>query len=106
MPGPHDMGGDPAGPIDLTEHIQGDFERRMDAVVTLLGGAGKRVMRVDELRRAIESLPDYNSLTYYQKWAKAIKRLNSRKNQGLRRCAGEHGDWRAGGSKRCLQSKL
>ena len=73
MPGPHDMGGQPAGPIDLTEHVHGDFERGMDAIMTLLGGAGKRVMRVDELRRAIESLPDYNSLTYYEKWFKAVK---------------------------------
>ncbi len=75
MPGPHDMGGQPAGPIDLTEHPRGDFERHIDAVVTLLGGAGKRVLRVDELRRAIESLPDYDSLAYYEKWADAIKLL-------------------------------
>lgn len=75
MPGPHDMGGQPAGPMDLTEHPRGDFERGIDAVVTLLGGAGKRVFRVDELRRAIESLPDYDSLAYYERWAKAITLL-------------------------------
>ncbi len=75
MPGPHDMGGQPAGPMDLTEHPRGDFERQIDALITLLGGAGKRVIRVDELRRAIESLPDYGSLAYYEKWAKAIKLL-------------------------------
>lgn len=75
MPGPHDMGGQPAGPIDLTEHPRGDFERHTDAVVTLLGGAGKRVIRVDELRRAIESLPGYGSLAYYEKWAEAVKLL-------------------------------
>lgn len=75
MPGPHDMGGQPAGPIDLSEHVFGDFERQIDALITLLGGAGKRVIRVDELRRAIESLPDYGSLAYYEKWAKAIRLL-------------------------------
>lgn len=75
MPGPHDMGGQPAGPIDLSEHVLGDFERQIDALITLLGGAGKRVIRVDELRRAIESLPDYGSLAYYEKWAKAIRLL-------------------------------
>ncbi len=75
MPGPHDMGGQPAGPMDLAEHPRGDFERHIDAVVTLLGGAGKCVLRVDELRRAIESLPDYDSLAYYEKWADAIKLL-------------------------------
>ena len=75
MPGPHDMGGQPAGPMDLTEHQRGNFERHTDALVSLLLGAGKRVVRVDELRRAIESLPDYDSLAYYEKWAGAIKLL-------------------------------
>ena len=75
MPGPHDMGGQPAGPIDRAEHAHGDFERQIDALVTLLGGAGKRVIRVDELRRSIESLPDYGSLAYYEKWTRAIRLL-------------------------------
>ena len=75
MPGPHDIGGKSAGPIDRADHAHGAFERHMDAVVTLLGGAGKRVVRVDELRRAIESLPDYDSLAYYEKWAAAVKLL-------------------------------
>ena len=69
------MGGQPTGPIDLTEHPRGDFERHTDALINLLGGAGRRVIRVDELRRAIESLPDYDSLAYYEKWAKAVKLL-------------------------------
>lgn len=75
MSGPHDMGGQPAGPIDLTEHPRGDFERHADALVNLLGAAGRRVIRVDELRRAIESLPDYRTLAYYEKWTMAIKLL-------------------------------
>ncbi len=75
MPGPHDMGGQPAGPMDLTEHPRGDFERHADALANLLDGAGRRVIRVDELRRAIESLPDYGSLAYYEKWTKALELL-------------------------------
>ncbi len=75
MPGPHDMGGQPAGPMDLTEHPRGDFERHADALVNLLGATGRRVIRVDELRRAIESLPDYRTLAYYEKWTMAIKLL-------------------------------
>ena len=63
MPGPHDMGGRPAGPIDLAEHVFGDFESQIDALIMLLAGGGARVIRVDELRRAIESLPDYASLS-------------------------------------------
>ncbi|MCH8182539.1 MAG: nitrile hydratase subunit beta [Proteobacteria bacterium] len=75
MPRPHDMGGQPAGPMDLAEHPRGDFERHTDALIILLGATGRCVFRVDELRRAIESLPDYDSLAYYEKWAKALKLL-------------------------------
>lgn len=75
MPGPHDMGGQTAGPMDFREHPHGEFEGQIDALIMLLAGGGARVIRVDELRRAIESLPDYASLTYYEKWTKAIKLL-------------------------------
>ena len=75
MPGAHDMGGQTAGPMDFREHPHGEFEQRADALIMLLAGGGRRVIRVDELRRAIESLPDYESLTYYEKWTKAIKLL-------------------------------
>lgn len=75
MPGPHDMGGQPAGPMDFSEQVFGDFEQGADALIMLLARGGRRVIRVDELRRAIESLPDYGSLSYYEKWTKAIKLL-------------------------------
>ncbi len=77
MPGPHDMGGQPAGPMDFSEQIFGDFEQGADALIMLLAGGGRRVIRVDELRRAIESLPKerYLSLAYYEKWIQAVKLL-------------------------------
>lgn len=78
MPRIHDRGGWPgAGPIDQTEHEHSMWERRVDALMVLLIRPEKRVMRVDELRRAIESLipSDYEELSYYERWIKAIEAL-------------------------------
>ena len=74
----HDRGGWPgAGPIDRTEHHLEDWERLTDALVQLLASPEKRVIRVDEMRRAIESLPpeQYESLRYYEKWISGIEIL-------------------------------
>jgi hypothetical protein len=72
----HDRGGWPdAGPIDLTQHDYSMWEKRTDALMRLLTGAGR--MRVDELRRAIEGIEPgtYERLTYYQRWITAIELL-------------------------------
>ncbi len=79
MPGPHDMGGQPAGPMDFSEQIFGDFEQGADALIMLLAGGGRRVIRVDELRRAIESLPDYGSLSYYESGPKPSSSFSLRR---------------------------
>lgn len=74
----HDRGGWPgAGPIERSEHHLEDWERRTDAMVQILASPDKRVIRVDELRRAIESLePEkYESLRYYEKWISAVEIL-------------------------------
>jgi len=74
----HDRGGWPgAGPIDRSEHHLEDWERRTDAMVQLLASPDKRVIRVDEMRRAIESLPpeQYESFPYYGKWLSGIEIL-------------------------------
>ena len=46
-------------------------------MVQLLSGPGKQVIRVDEVRRAIEGLPleQYESLSYYEKWVTALETL-------------------------------
>ncbi len=78
MPGVHDRGGWPdAGPMDKAEHELSFWEKRTDALLVLLGSPDKRVIRVDELRRAIESLPPdaYESMTYYERWITAIEML-------------------------------
>ena len=74
----HDRGGWPgAGPIDKTEHEPSMWEKRTDALLVLLTSPEKRVMRVDELRRAIESLEPhaYETMSYYERWITAIEAL-------------------------------
>jgi Nitrile hydratase beta subunit len=72
----HDMGGQPAGKVEPTEHDYADWERRIDAMAVLLWGikGTKKLLSVDEHRRAIESLPPqaYDSMTYYEKWIYAL----------------------------------
>ena len=48
----HDMGGLLAGPIEATEHDYALWEKRVDAILTLLWDKG--LMTVDEMRRNVE----------------------------------------------------
>ena len=72
----HDMGGQPAGPVQRTEHDYAEWERRIDAMAILLWGikGGKKLMSVDEHRKNIESLPpsEYDRTAYYEKWIYAL----------------------------------
>ena len=77
MPGPHDIGGKEAGAVPRAEHVFAPWERRVDAMQRILGGGGKEVYSIDELRRSIESLSpaEYGSASYYERWIKAITAL-------------------------------
>jgi hypothetical protein len=77
MPAVHDLGGQPAGPIDRTDHEPTLFDQRIDAMIRLLTHPSRSVFTVDAMRRSIESHPpeDYFGLTYYEKWLHAIRRL-------------------------------
>jgi Nitrile hydratase beta subunit len=78
MPRVHDRGGWPdAGPINKDEHNYSLWEKRTDALLTLLVSPAKKVLRVDELRRCIESLPPeaYEKMSYYERWISAIEKL-------------------------------
>ncbi|HKX09136.1 MAG TPA: nitrile hydratase [Stellaceae bacterium] len=77
MRGHHDMGGLPAGPVEPTEHDYAHWEKRVDALQVLLSAPQRRLLRVDELRRNIESLrPDvYDAMTYYERWIAAITKV-------------------------------
>jgi len=74
---PHDMGGDPAGPIDAHEHTPTLVERRIDAMMQLLRQKPRAFWVTDENRRTIESLtPEtYRDSSYYQKWCLAMRSL-------------------------------
>ena len=75
--GVHDLGGEPAGPIDLAEHERTFFDQRVDAMMRLLAHPEHGSYTVDAMRRAIESLPrdQYFGLGYYERWVRAIRRL-------------------------------
>ena len=78
MPGIHDRGGWPDdSPIDRSEHELLLWEQRTDALMRLLSSPDKRLIRVDELRRQIESLdPErYETYGYYQRWLTALENL-------------------------------
>jgi hypothetical protein len=70
--GHHDMGGLPAGRVERSEHDYADWERRVDAIAVVL--SQKRLLTVDERRRAIETLTPqaYDELSYYERWVIAL----------------------------------
>ena len=74
----HDRGGWPdAGPISRAEHDLSLWEKQTDAMLRVLGSPEKRIMRVDEMRRAIESIPpgQYEKLGYYERWITAVETI-------------------------------
>jgi len=77
MRGYHDLGGQPAGPIDRSERELEPWEKRVDALMQLLSAPERGIIGVDELRRAIEGLGagEYERLGYYEKWMAGITRL-------------------------------
>ena len=73
----HDMGGLPAGKVERKgideTHDYSLWERRVDAMAVLLQGikpGTRRLVTVDERRRAIEMLPPqaYDAMSYYERW--------------------------------------
>ena len=93
----HDRGGWPdAGPINKGEHDYSMWEKQTDALLRLLVSPTKKVVRVDELRRAIESFaPDaYEKMKYYERWITAIELLLVEKGiltrEEIARKAGEY----------------
>jgi hypothetical protein len=70
----HDMGGLPAGRVEPIEHDYALWEKRVDALMMLLSHPSRQLLKVDELRRNIESLgaQAYDAMTYYERWMHAI----------------------------------
>jgi hypothetical protein len=82
MRGPHDVGGLPAGPVDTTDHPMPLWERRNQAISTLLrnpqtgrpiGLPDSPLTGLDEARRQVESLgDDYFRLSYGERNVHAL----------------------------------
>lgn len=70
----HDLGGSAAGPVARDEHEYAAWEKRVDALMMLLAHRDRQLLRVDELRRNIESLgaEAYDRMGYYERWMHAI----------------------------------
>src|SRR5689334_17974608 len=77
MPGYHDLGGQPAGPIDRSEHQYVPWEKRVHALQILLSDPCRQVLTADELRRGIEALgaAEYDRLSYYERWIASITNI-------------------------------
>ena len=78
--GPHDVGGQAAGPLERAEHELNHWEWRVDAMVRLCFRAG-HLVDFAELRRGIEELGDdvYERLSYYERWAASLASVLVRK---------------------------
>jgi hypothetical protein len=76
-PGVHDLGGQPAGPIDRHEHEPSLSERRIDAMMNLMRDEKRKLWLTDENRRTIEAMtPEmYEGSAYYERWVYAMRSL-------------------------------
>ena len=63
----HDLGGEPAGPVPREDHELQLWEKRVEALLVLL--TRKKILRVDENRRGLESIGEevYLKLTYAER---------------------------------------
>lgn len=66
------MGGSAAGPIDTTDHGMRFWEKQANALRSTL--TGKKIVRLDALRRAAEDLGDqYYKLEYFERTTAALR---------------------------------
>ncbi len=68
----NDLGGLPAGPLAVTDHVLLPWEKSTHALSDLLTVKG--VVSVEEKRRGIDELGRdlYDRLTYYEKWILSV----------------------------------
>lgn len=73
----HDMGGQPAGPVNPSGHEIEPWEKRIEAILRCMQLRETPIVTVDELRRGIEELPPklYDTLTYYEKWIASLTNI-------------------------------
>jgi len=69
---PHDMGGEPGGPIDTVDHGMKFWEKQANALRNTL--SRRKIVRLDELRRAAEDLGSrYYELEYFERTTQALR---------------------------------
>ncbi len=71
------MGGLDAGPVERADHDVEPWEKRVDAIMRLVSAPERRLVSLDERRRAVEDLGPvlYNKLGYYERWIAAITQV-------------------------------
>lgn len=70
----HDMGGEDAGAIDTADHGMKFWEKQANALRSTL--TSRKVVRLDELRRAAEDLDErYGKLEYFQRTTEALRNV-------------------------------
>ena len=68
------MGGEPAGPVDTVDHGMRFWEKQANALRNTL--TSRKVVRLDELRRAAEDLGErYYELEYFERTTAALRRV-------------------------------
>jgi hypothetical protein len=79
---PNDVGGKPAGPVTSSGHEPEPWERLLTGLVNACGPTQRKLLYVDEFRRAREDLDEdfYNTLTYFEIWTQGFINLLEEKN--------------------------
>jgi hypothetical protein len=71
---PHDMGGEDGGPIDTHDHGMKFWEKQANALRNTL--TSRKILRLDELRRAAEDLGErYYKLEYFERTTHALRQV-------------------------------
>ena len=71
---PHDMGGEDGGPIDTHDHGMKFWEKQANALRNTL--TSRKILRLDELRRAAEDLGErYYQLEYFERTTHALREV-------------------------------
>ena len=69
---PHDMGGEAGGPVDTVDHGMKFWEKQANALRNTL--SRRKIVRLDELRRAAEDLGSrYYELEYFERTTEALR---------------------------------
>ena len=69
---PHDMGGEPGGRVDTADHGMKFWEKQANALRNTL--TSRKLVRLDELRRAAEDLGSrYYELEYFERATEALR---------------------------------